>query len=155
MRTHFWLTILAYDARKCSGGSQCNLNVENEYSDRSILNASEALVRQLMWSSPSCTYDDDSLFTTFGFCSTMEPSSYPEALAWITGLKSNLISNRLRSVGGLCSGSEDHSISASPWIPVILRTLTSQSQVSCFQIIFNFYQNYIFIEFVHQIYTSV
>ncbi|RTG87360.1 uncharacterized protein DC041_0009794 [Schistosoma bovis] len=128
LRTHFWLTILAYDARKCSGGNQCNLNVENEYSDRSILNASEALVRQLMWSSPSCTYDDDSLFTTFGFCSTMEPSSYPEALAWITGLKSNLISNRLRSVGGLCSGSEDHSISASPWIPVILRTLTSQSQ---------------------------
>ncbi|VDO61207.1 unnamed protein product [Schistosoma curassoni] len=128
LRTHFWLTILAYDARKCSGGSQCNLNVENEYSDRSVLNASEALVRQLMWSSPSCTYDDDSLFTTFGFCSTMEPSSYPEALAWITGLKSNLISNRLRSVGGLCSGSEDHSISASPWIPVILRTLTSQSQ---------------------------
>ncbi|CAH8590619.1 unnamed protein product [Schistosoma rodhaini] len=128
LRTQFWLTILAHDSRKCSGGSQCNLGVENEYSDRSILNASEALVRQLMWSSPACAYDDDSLFTTLGFCSTTEPSSYPEALAWITGLKSNLISNRLRSVGGLCSGSEDHSISASPWIPVILRTLTSQSQ---------------------------
>ncbi|CAI2730634.1 unnamed protein product [Schistosoma spindalis] len=128
LRTHFWLTILAYDARKCSGGSQCNLDVENEYSDRSILNASEALVRQLMWSSPACAYDDDSLFTTLGFCSTTEPSSYLEALAWITGLKSNLISYRLRSVGGLCSGSDDHSISASPWIPVILRTLTSQSQ---------------------------
>ncbi|XP_018652200.1 putative heterogeneous nuclear ribonucleoprotein k [Schistosoma mansoni] len=128
LRTHFWLTILAYDARKCSGGTQFNSGVENEYSDRSILNASEALVRQLMWSSPACAYDDDSLFSTLGFCSTTEPSSYPEALAWIIGLKSNLISNRLRSVGGLCSGSEDHSISASPWIPVILKTLTSQSQ---------------------------
>ncbi|CAH8520188.1 unnamed protein product [Schistosoma turkestanicum] len=128
LRTHLWLTMLSYDARKFAGGTMCNLNVENEYSDRPILSASEALVRQLIWSSPASAYDDDSFFSLLGFFSTTEPSSYPEALAWITGLKVNLISNRLRSIGGLCSGSEDHNISASPWIPVILRSLMSQSQ---------------------------
>ncbi|KAH8870968.1 Cilia- and flagella-associated protein [Schistosoma japonicum] len=128
LRTHFWLTLLAFDARKCSGSTQCNLDVENDYTDRSISSAPEALVRQLLWSSPTCAYDDDSFFSILGFCSITEPSSYPEALAWMTGLKSNLISNRLRSIGGLCDGSEDHDISTSPWITFIVQTLTSQSQ---------------------------
>ncbi|CAH8558622.1 unnamed protein product [Heterobilharzia americana] len=128
LRTHLWLTLLACDARKCAGGTQSSFDIGSEFADRSVLSSSEALIRQLLWSVPSCVFDDICLFNMWGFCSSVEPSSYPEALAWIAGLKYNVISNRLRSTGGLCNGSEDHSVSASPWISSILRTLTSQSQ---------------------------